>query len=487
MKFGTNIVFCIPTTSKSKRSPEWIDSLYGLQLPLGSGSARIWTYDISIAEARNSLVQQAFQYNPNYIVFIGDDVLFPPNAVMSMLDKIGKTYNGIKCDMVTGVYWTKSFPSEPYLWQMGMEGPFKDWKAGDFFSIDMAGCDCLVVDINVFKEIPFPWFSLDWKWDKKDQLNLSTEDFYFYTKARKHGFRLWADTSIQCYHEDRAKPQMFGLTTDMPQATGIQELQEWKDKGQKTAADLGAGLWSPQWPDNIKLVRFDARKDINIDVCCDIANIPSMFFDKFDIVHSSHVLEHFPRGDSLKLIRHWCHLLKPGGTFIIRVPNIGYAIQTILDSQNNPGTISASAQTYAWGQVYGDQQSAYDTSFHKTGFTKPKLEKLMAAATWLSNVTIKETEDGANFWVEGIMTGNPSTIETIGDWWEEIYKKENIIPSDRILKTPTDVDKNIPVQEDNTAGPLAAFKELDKPLEIIENAKVEMNLKYKQAVLEGID
>jgi SAM-dependent methyltransferase len=256
---------------------------------------------------------------------------------------------------------------------------------------------------EVLRVVPYPWFSTNWTWNPGERVTtITTEDFYFYAKARKYGFRLFADTSIQCLHEDRNNGGCYGLTNDMPQAGGIKELNELADKGELLAADLGAGLWSPQWPDNIKIVKFDIRKDSKPDVQCDIAHIPEVYFGRFDIVHVCHVLEHFPRRDAPELLNHWLKLLKPGGKIIIKVPNVKHALDIINNAVANPGTIDGETQGYAWSQLYGDQRG-YEDSSHKNGFIKEKLLGLFKSNQLLDNIEVEETEGIQNLKATAIL------------------------------------------------------------------------------------
>jgi len=92
-----------------------------------------------------------------------------------MLDKIGHTFpvrhpvvtggelkwvaDGraqARASMITGVYWTKTYPPEPYLFNGLLKGTYRDWVAGEFFDIDIAGCDCLLIETAMLKAIPFP-------------------------------------------------------------------------------------------------------------------------------------------------------------------------------------------------------------------------------------------------------------------------------------------------------------------------------------------
>lgn len=433
----------IPTLSvrdgeRPRRSEAWTDAMSGLAMPLGSSMGRIWTKDETIAEARNALCASAINGGVDYLFMLGDDVLVPSNTLMTMLDKIGRNYTitgrvsddsvlagtpynyDARASMITGVYWTKQYPPEPYLFNGLQKGTYKDWLVGEFFPVDWAGCDCLLLEVEMLKQIPFPWFSTDWVWEPGQRVSpIATEDAYFYTKARKYGFRVFADTSIQCLHEDRSNGALFGLMPEMVQAGGT------PDVGVDTVlvAELGAGLSSPAdlFGPKAKIVRFDLRADTKPDIRCDIRAITENHFGKYDYVCAHHVLEHFRRMEAPSLVKHWVQLLKPGGKIVIYVPNVERAMRLILDPP--PGT-PAGDRLYAWNQIYGDQEKPGAAWQHLNGFTMRKLEALLQGVPGLKDIKVEHNYGDVN--LKGTATLE-KTIEpeALTDMWQEIIAREN--------------------------------------------------------------
>ena len=386
-RLGTRVLLAIPTTSAARRSTSWISAMHGLQMPLGSSLGLVWIEDEAIADARNQLCQRAIDDNCQYIFFLSDDVLAPSNALLMLLNKIDRKYKGELCSMVTGVYWTKTYPPEPYLFNNMLEGTYKDWQAGEFFQVDLAGCDCLLISTDMLRSMPQPWFSTDWLWNKDQHRpsSIATEDFYFYTKARKYGHRLWADTSIQCLHEDRFTGTQFGLLDGMPQAGNpLPELEQYNGK---LIADLGAGCTTTPWlyGRDTKIVRFDVQSSVRPDVRCDLRSIPDQYFNQFDVIYASHVLEHFARNEPQEIVRHWCQLLKVGGKLEIHVPNLSAAFRVLSNEQSE-----GEARKYAWQQIYGAVGNNDQPWEHKNGFTRRKLESLLLTVPELTNVEVAE-------------------------------------------------------------------------------------------------
>lgn len=437
-KLGIRLLVGVPTTKAARRSTTWIESLANLQMPLGSSMARMWVEDRPIAEARNHICSEALRMGCQYVFMVSDDVITPPNTILLMLDKIGRTFpisanEQARASMLTGVYWTKTYPPEPYLWNDLLKGSYRDWKAGEFFPVDMAGCDCLMIETEMLKTLPYPWFSQEWVWEHGQPVSsIATEDFYFYIKAKKHGFRLFADTSIQCWHEDRDTGQMYGLLLDMPQCSTVQECGE----DELLIADLGAGTDGPYFGANCKVTRFDARSDVKPDVQCDIAQIPAEHYGKYDLVHARHVLEHFSRDTAPSLIREWAKLCKVGGTLKIRVPNLGWAIKTILEAEpdGSPTNGAHNAQTqndlkYAWQQLYGGQVYALD--YHMNGFTARKLAALLQTHPHLADIAVVEEDSGQNLCATATLV-RQDVPDALLPWWEQAHSGASLSPSSRV-------------------------------------------------------
>jgi SAM-dependent methyltransferase len=300
---------------------------------------------------------------------MGDDTIPPPHGFVQLLQKMQRHPDK---KIVTGVYFSRSFPPQPMLWRGWMDGSYYDWHVGEFFEVDWAGCDCLMIDVDVFRNMPKPWFSQDYVFgpNQKTPPALATEDIYFYEKARKYGYAAWCDASVQCVHQDRDTGQSFFLPPDWPQRYEGTVIEP--QRPEYLVADLGAGTESPYTTGT--LVRIDLDESIQPDIRADLRSIPidDMHFDE---VWSRHTLEHFGRDEAPGLIQEWCRILKIGGRLQINVPNVEEAFRTILANIDQPGSADTE---YAWWQIYGQQAAPLD--FHKNGFTQRLLGKLLEYA-----------------------------------------------------------------------------------------------------------
>ncbi len=426
-KIDPLIALAIPTWGKVSIS--WARAMRHIGGPLGANTVELApVVGKPIAEARNELMEGAIQNNCDYIFFIGDDVLMPPDALNRLLQRM---WDNPDVNIVTGMYWTKSWPTQPYIWRGIQRGPYLDWKHGEFFELDYAGCDCLLIRLTPeMKELGPDWFSTEWTWEGREgeaPTLMATEDFYFYTKTRKAGFKLWCDSNVQCIHEDRTSGEQFALTTDMPQYAGGKDA-ELPDAETDAAplvkiAELGAGIASPFFghADKVKVVRFDGNEKISPDYRCDLRRLPAED-QSFDVVHSRHVLEHFGRGAVLKVLQEWTRILRVGGEFRLSVPNIIAAMRNIILMEE--GVIEPNA--YPFWQLYGRQSDERD--FHQNGFTQKRLRLLLERLGIFEDIEVV-TGDGEdeqmNLYVTARKVSHATTKALLPDW-DEIAEVEDI-------------------------------------------------------------
>jgi len=195
------VTFSVPT--RGYVDPKFVSHMHGVmdQLPTGvSWMIRLTDKDpetgkvMDVVSSRTLLVEECLENDRSkYIFFIDSDVFIPENALALLLQG-GK-------DMSTGIYWTKSDPPEPVIYKDLHLGPYFDFPKNALFKIAAAGLGCCLIKTEVFRKVPKPWF----KYVKE---NIS-EDFYFFAKAKKHGYDLWCDSRVKCMHLKEDVPQKF--------------------------------------------------------------------------------------------------------------------------------------------------------------------------------------------------------------------------------------------------------------------------------------
>jgi predicted SAM-dependent methyltransferase len=365
--FGVNIVVGIP--SFGMVSTYFMQGRMGQAMPLVSSAIDKFVIGKPIADARNEIVEFALSQGANYIYWLDDDVIPPPDAFLKMYKH--------RVDIINGVYWSKSNPPMPLLFRNHFEGPYWDWHVGDLIEIDAAGSGLTLVKTDVYRKIKEPWYSTDYASfpGVKSAPPNNTEDLYFYWKAREAGYKIWADTSIQAYHYDKVNGVMYSMPMNSPQANPAWEV---KNKGGKLIADIGSGPISPYMMDEGEVVSFDIREDMKPDVVCDVRHLP-VPDQTFDILFSSHTLEHFSWQSADKVLREWARVLKVGGELRLVVPNLRYVAKRLLDDTVIPSD---------YWVIYGEQD--YPKNFHGIGFTPKTLASIVESLGIFEDIQIKE-------------------------------------------------------------------------------------------------
>lgn len=140
------------------------------------------------------------------------------------------------------------------------------------------------------------------------------------------------------------------------------------------ALDIGSGPIHRQldFADGItvKPLRLDIRAEVHPDLRADAQRLP--FADgTFDIVFSSHVLEHFPRAQFEPTISEWLRVLKPSGELWLLLPNITWAAERLT---------SGILDEHVLNVLYGEQSNPFD--FHYNGLTPERMQVALAGFGW---------------------------------------------------------------------------------------------------------
>ena len=425
---GVNVVIGIP--SFGMVSTYFLQSRTTQQFPLVSSAYDKIVLNKPIADARNEIVEFALSQGANYIYWLDDDVVAPPDSFL-------KLFHHHK-DIINGVYWSKSNPPMPLLFRGHLDGPYYDWHVGDLIEIDAAGMGLTLVKTDVYrkmqKEMSGPWYSVEYgsfAGVKETPYN-NTEDLYFYWKARKLGYKIWADTSIQAFHYEKNSGVLYGMPANCPQAHAAWEILP---AGEKLIADIGSGPVSPYMRDEGKVVTFDIREEVKPDVVCDVRYLP-VPDQTFDIVYSSHTLEHFGWNDIQRILKEWVRILKVGGELRLIVPNLRHVGYRLITDQVYP--------TDMWN-LYGEQD--YPKNFHASGFTPKILAALVESLGCFENIETAEQD----------VFGPPT-----GDNWSLQLRAKKVHHLEIENITPENIDPSPPTMN---WWPMAIYPDLnERPL-----------------------
>lgn len=152
--------------------------------------------------ARNSIVEAAIQVNSQYLLMLDDDHLIDTDDTIGPSDKydflhilLGHMKGNPKTGIIGCLYFTRGGQCRPVLMLMGEDG--KTYWIRDeqieykLQEVEVQGGGIMLMDMKIFDDIPYPWF--------EPELEFGT-DFQIASKAKKYGWKILSDTSIEIGH-----------------------------------------------------------------------------------------------------------------------------------------------------------------------------------------------------------------------------------------------------------------------------------------------
>uniref|UniRef100_A0A7V3JAA2 Glycosyltransferase family 2 protein n=1 Tax=candidate division CPR3 bacterium TaxID=2268181 RepID=A0A7V3JAA2_UNCC3 len=100
-----------------------------------------------VHDAYNLIVKSAVEGGFEWLLTIEDDVIVPQDLFV----RIRKYVDGGQYPVVSGLYFTKSNPSEPQIYRGRGNGPFRKWKMGELVWCDGVAMGCLLVHMSLLR------------------------------------------------------------------------------------------------------------------------------------------------------------------------------------------------------------------------------------------------------------------------------------------------------------------------------------------------
>lgn len=113
-------------------------------------------------------------------------------------------------------------------------------------------------------------------------------------------------------------------------------------------------------------IHIDALEYPHIDHVQDIADLSNFMDKSVDLIYACHVLEHFKRNDTQKILKEWARVLKINGTIRISVPDF----ESICEVYQNYKDISLIE-----GPIVGGQTNKFN--FHYAVFDYNKIKSFL--------------------------------------------------------------------------------------------------------------
>jgi hypothetical protein len=133
---------------------EWVFARYGQVIPCNWSQVEthhnIDQYsplDYTVADARNLIATAAVEQNFEWLFFIDHDVVLPQGTILKLNERILKK----DVPVVSGLYFTKSYPAEPLIYRGRGNSYYKDWELGDEVWVDAIPMGCALINVSLLK------------------------------------------------------------------------------------------------------------------------------------------------------------------------------------------------------------------------------------------------------------------------------------------------------------------------------------------------
>lgn len=199
--------------------------LFNLRHPMNRIVRQYYVVGKEVGAARNEIAANALgidsaQEKCTKLLFLDDDVLFHPDALLKLLSH--------DRPIVSGLYYTKTSVPTPLVLHGQYGGTARGWTPGDLVECEGHGMGLCLIDTEVLRRVRdecdigvdkfgFPaWFETKkdvdvLRADGTPSFHSSTEDWNFLEKARSLGYRPCVDTSPQTFawHIDTKQMRIY--------------------------------------------------------------------------------------------------------------------------------------------------------------------------------------------------------------------------------------------------------------------------------------
>ena len=139
---------------------------------------------------RNDLVQSALSAGATKLIMLDTDMLYHPRTITSLLAR--------NLPIVGALCFRRYPPFDSIMLRGDVNGymPVDEWEPDELVEVDATGAGCIMYDMSIFREMPFPWF----KFRSTEKGEGIGEDIGFCQDLKAAGYRIYVDTSVPCDH-----------------------------------------------------------------------------------------------------------------------------------------------------------------------------------------------------------------------------------------------------------------------------------------------
>lgn len=415
-------------------SIEWHRARHALAPPTNYGAVELVLDGMEVGVAKSAAARSVLERHPipEFLFFLDYDVIPEPDAVRKLVYR-ARCYPDH--DIFCGVYCLKDMSvPEPLIYADFGSGPYWDWAIGDLLidnTIKACHMGLSLIRSTLLKRMQdadpsVNLFITEEKYGRAPDGMLTkhtgTEDLHFCKRAvEEFGAKILIDTGVLAAHQDYSTGIKYGLNDKSPPV----QRAKWLKWGMsvangngtptpKRALDLGAGGLRREWP-GYDTYTTDLRPDTRPDFVQDTRYL-TLQDCSFDLVASSHHLEHIPRFEQEKVWSEIFRITKQGGHIEHVVPSVEWAAGQI---------VAGVVDEHVLNVLYGAQEGhGYERTLnlHYFGYTKD-VGKALAEAAGFVNVQCIDWRDNPDLGYNLIITGEKPAVGNLESQEQEQEKK----------------------------------------------------------------
>lgn len=146
-RYTHRIMFGIPTLGQIRI--EWANAFNGVVIPTNFSNSTHTPTGFRTADAQNLIAQHAIDTGFQWVLYIEDDVIVPPDLLL----RLRPYCQHARYPMVSGLYFVKGNRREPMIYRGRGSGPYLHWKPGDRVWCDGVPTGCLLVHTRLLAEV----------------------------------------------------------------------------------------------------------------------------------------------------------------------------------------------------------------------------------------------------------------------------------------------------------------------------------------------
>jgi|SRR6516165_222539 hypothetical protein len=180
-----------------------VESWMGLMAPMNNKFFRLFISGMEVSEAYNNAIQTILDHPQlcefKYVLTLEEDNIPPLDGLLKLYESIDEYA------AVGGLYWTKGEAGQPMIYgdpkailNFLPQVPLHDTVQ----ECNGLGMGFTLFRLDLFREIPSPWFKTLQEWSPQEGTRQGTQDLYFFGNVRRAGHRVACDTRIRVGHYD---------------------------------------------------------------------------------------------------------------------------------------------------------------------------------------------------------------------------------------------------------------------------------------------